>query len=370
MNYFPNADPIPLPAPVWLFKLLSLLTLGLHFSAVMILVGSLCLVIYLNAKAHRKQDAAALKASHVLARQLPTVMTFVINLGVPPLLFLQVLYGRMIYSSSVLIGAFWISVIGLVMLAYWLIYRCVDAFEAKKKAWPYALASLLAVLFIGNIYSMNMTLMLHPEVWRAMYQKSPTGTQSYHDSMTGLRLGFVLCGGPLFGGLWASLLSNLKHVSQDVKVVLRKAGAIPALLGGVGMVVFGYLILSGQPADVQQTLSANMLAKVGSILCAVTALAAGALGLLQASRTQSTFIVSLLGTVAAFLAAATGGIVRDGIRDATLLTKGFDVNAGTVYPNWSVLIAFFLLFVVMLGIVIWLLSVVHKATPPQKEVAL
>ena len=46
---FPTPDPIPLPAPVWLLKLLSLLTLGLHFGAVMILVGSLILTIYVVA---------------------------------------------------------------------------------------------------------------------------------------------------------------------------------------------------------------------------------------------------------------------------------------------------------------------------------
>ena len=36
--------------------------------------------------------------------RLTVVMTFVINLGVPPLLFAQVLYGRALYTSSVLIG--------------------------------------------------------------------------------------------------------------------------------------------------------------------------------------------------------------------------------------------------------------------------
>jgi predicted permease len=50
-------------------------------------------------------------------------MTFVINLAVPPLLFAQVLYGRALYTSSVLIGLYWISIIGLLMLAYWLLYR-------------------------------------------------------------------------------------------------------------------------------------------------------------------------------------------------------------------------------------------------------
>ena len=34
MQSFPAVDPIPLPAPVWLFKLLHIVTLSLHFVAV------------------------------------------------------------------------------------------------------------------------------------------------------------------------------------------------------------------------------------------------------------------------------------------------------------------------------------------------
>ena len=46
--------------------------------------------------------------ARALARRLTVVMTFVINLAVPPLLFAQVLYGRALYTSSVLIGLYWI----------------------------------------------------------------------------------------------------------------------------------------------------------------------------------------------------------------------------------------------------------------------
>ena len=58
-----------------------------------------------------------------MARRLTVVMTFVINLGVPPLLFAQVLYGRALYTSSVLIGVYWISIVAILMLTYWLLYR-------------------------------------------------------------------------------------------------------------------------------------------------------------------------------------------------------------------------------------------------------
>ena len=47
MNGFPQVDPIPLPAPVWLFKLLDVVTLSLHFVAMQLMVGGLLLAVLL-----------------------------------------------------------------------------------------------------------------------------------------------------------------------------------------------------------------------------------------------------------------------------------------------------------------------------------
>ena len=48
MPPFPAVDPIPLPAPIWLFKLLHIVTLSLHFVAVEMLLGGLLLAVVLS----------------------------------------------------------------------------------------------------------------------------------------------------------------------------------------------------------------------------------------------------------------------------------------------------------------------------------
>ena len=48
MPPFPAVDPIPLPAPIWLFKLLHIVTLSLHFLAVQMLLGGLLLAVLLS----------------------------------------------------------------------------------------------------------------------------------------------------------------------------------------------------------------------------------------------------------------------------------------------------------------------------------
>lgn len=369
MNGFPSPDPIPLPAPVWLMKLLSLLTLGLHFSAVMMLVGSLILVALLNLVGRRGKRLDQVHASYIIAKRLPVIMTYVINLGVPPLLFLQVLYGRQIYSSSILIGALWISVIPLVMAAYWLIYRTVYAIEKSKAAWPIAAAALLIVLGIGQIYSMNMTLMLRPETWQAMYQHSPSGIQGVHgDPTVTPRWLFVMAGGPMFGGLWAALLSNMTYLGDEVRQVLRKTGGLTAFVGGILMMGCGYQVMSLQPAGVLAGISGSLLHNISLYACGTTIVIASVFGLLQSVGKSTNVLISTAGVVTAFLAATSAGIVRDGVRDFILLSKGFDVNAATVYPNWSVLVTFLVLFVMMLGIIFWLLQVMRKATPPTEMI--
>ncbi len=90
MNGFPHVDPIPLPAPIWLFKLLDIITLSLHFVAMQMLVGGLLVAVSLNLLG-RSRSARSVSAG--IGRRLPIVMTYVINLGIPPLLFAQVLYG-------------------------------------------------------------------------------------------------------------------------------------------------------------------------------------------------------------------------------------------------------------------------------------
>jgi len=43
MQSFPVVDPIPLPAPIWLLKLLHIVTLTLHFVIMEMLLGGLLL---------------------------------------------------------------------------------------------------------------------------------------------------------------------------------------------------------------------------------------------------------------------------------------------------------------------------------------
>jgi len=52
------------------------------------------------------------------------------HLGVAPLLFLQVLYGRLFFTSSILMAGFWLAVVPLLIVAYYCAY--VVAFRGQR----------------------------------------------------------------------------------------------------------------------------------------------------------------------------------------------------------------------------------------------
>ena len=359
MNQFPAVDPIPLPAPIWLLKALHIVTLSLHFIAVEILLGGL-LVAALFSLARKGTDASTVTSA--IAKRLPVVMTYVINLGVPPLLFAQVLYGRALYTSSVLIGAWWISVIGLLMATYWLLYRFAARVESGRKAWWVGLLAWALAGTVARVYVSNMTLMLRPEVWQAMYQSSATGVNLPTGDVTIFpRWLFMITGGILFAGLWLIWLGGNAPAAMEERRQLARVGGWLAAPMAIVQVLAGLGVLFSQAGSIRAAVNSNWIYLLSRevwlavmVLCLVT-------GLFAAFVRRAPATVGWSAAAIALLASASMTIYRDGIRDMTLLSKGFDVWNRTVVTNWSVVGLFLVLFVAGLGAIGWLISVVMRA---------
>jgi hypothetical protein len=368
MNHFPAVDPIPLPAPIWLLKALHIVTLSLHFIAVEILLGGL-LVAALLSVARRGTVASTVTAA--IAKRLPVVMTYVINLGVPPLLFAQVLYGRALYTSSVLIGAWWIGVIGLLMATYWLLYRFAARVEGGRKAWWVGLLAWALAGTVARVLTSNMTLMLRPEVWQAMYQSSATGVNlPVGDPAIFPRWLFMMAGGILFAGLWLIWLGGNAPVAESERRQLARAGGWLAAPMAIVQVVLGLGVFFTQPAAIRAAVESNWMYALSREVWLGSMLLCLAAGLFAIVARRSPAVVAWGAAVVALLSSASMTLYRDGIRDTTLLSKGFDVWNRAVVTNWSVVGLFLVLFVAGLGVIGWLLSVVVRAqhTPVVKVV--
>lgn len=362
MLVYPAVDPIPLPAPVWLLKLLHIVTLSLHFVAVEMLLGGLLLAVLLSLL---RGFPHSLVTARALARRLTIVMTYVINLGVPPLLFAQVLYGRALYTSSVLIGLYWIALVPTLMLTYWLLYRFSARLEAGKSAWWVGLMAWFLAGGVARLLSTNMTLMLRPEAWRDLYTASamgrflPTG-----DPTLTPRWLLMLAGGLFIGGLWLVYLSGRSTFTAEEKKFAAGLGGVLTAVFGVVYLLAGLWAARVQPDAVKAGLSTHPLyhfagfAGYGWIVLVAFAIV---LGMAASSAGAASNWLSWTGVLLAVFTEIMFTIYRDGVRDLTLLSKGYDVWDRVVVTNWSVVGLFLILFVGGVGVIGWLVSVMARA---------
>lgn len=346
-------------------KLLHIVTLSLHFVAVEMLLGGLLLAVFFSLFRSSRQSNVAACA---LSRRLTVVMTYVINLGVPPLLFAQVLYGRALYTSSVLMGVYWISIIFILMLTYWLLYRFQARLLAGKPAWWVGLAAWLLAGCVARLLSTNMTLMLRPEVWRKMYSASAMGAYlPTGDPTLEPRWLMMMAGGLFIGGLWMVYLAGRSTFTAEEKTFLAGAGGKVAALFGVVYLAAGIWAASVQPAVVKAGLAGHSMYPLYKfsgfagygwlVLVAIAVLVGAVAGFGKIAAGWLSWTGVLLATLIEIMLV----VYRDGVRDLTLLSKNYDVWDRVVVTNWGVVGLFLVLFVAGLVVIGWLVSVVARA---------
>ena len=365
MQSFPAVDPIPLPAPVWLLKLLHIVTLALHFVAVEMLLGGLLLAVLLSLL---RGSPAYLVTARAVARRLTVVMTYVINLAVPPLLFSQVLYGRALYTSSILIGLYWIAIILILMLIYWLLYRFSGRLEAGKSAWWVGLIAWVLAGFVARLLSTNMTLMLRPEVWRKMYSASAMGAYlPTGDPTLAPRWLLMMAGGLFIGGLWLIYLSGRSTFTAKERSFAAVLGSQVAAVFGIIYLAAGVWAALAQPAFVKAGLALDPLYKFAGFagyvwlaLVTFTVLVSAAAGFGKLANIQFS-LSSWEAILLTVLIEITLTVYRDGVRDLSLMASGYNVWDRAVQTNWQVVGLFLVFFVIGLGVVGWLVSVAARA---------
>ncbi len=166
---------IPLPDTIpagWMwFKLLLIPCFAVHLIFMNALLGSSLIgcVHALRFKTNGPRIAEA------ISQKLPFYMAFTVNFGVAALLFMQVLYGHLFYTSSILMGVWWLSVLAFVLIAYAAIYRLDFRFETSGSMRPLLYAMIaLCLLWVGFVFVNNLTMMVNPASW-SLYFAKPGG---------------------------------------------------------------------------------------------------------------------------------------------------------------------------------------------------
>lgn len=339
----PSADTIPV-AWGW-FQFLLLLTFPLHLLAMNAMVGGLAIGVV----QHFRGGDSRRRLAHRIAIILPLVIAFTVNFGVAPLLFLQVLYGHFVYTSSILMGLFWISVVPILIVAYYGAYLYDFKFKGLGAAGKWlALAVLLLLFCIGYFFSNNMLLMSLPERFSEYFQHRDGSLLVSGQSQFLPRYLHMMTGALAVGGLFVALLGRFRA---------KAAPELAAHASAVGMKTFFFMTIVNVGVGTwyltslpKQQMLLFMGRDLAATICFIIALLM-VIGVLVSSFRQQ-LMTTLIGTVVLVYLMS---FLRSWLR-TDMLADYFNLSQLQVAPQYS---SMFLFLICLAGGVVcvgWLIA--------------
>ncbi len=335
--------PDPIPAPWWIFEVLEQIAFIAHILMINVVVGGGFLLLWSRLKGRASDMQATLAGPSI--RKLPGTLALGINAGIVPLLCIQVVYGHLFYSSSILMAGWWMWIIPLLILAYYGLY--IHSGSRSYGAATLFLALALGIfLYIGFMFVNNMTLMLQPEAWSA-YFTHRTGSYLHLSDPTILPkyLHFIPASIAV-GGLFVALVWDIRRKrGQEVDETKIRNGLRVFAIATIVQVVTGLWQLIALPEEVMlQFMGRNMVATI--LLLLGFLLGIGALAPAFLGKVLPT-LIHLVATVIVM------ALMRMMVKFAYL---GDVFTPGTLelQPQYGVLILFLLVFVAGAGVLVWL----------------
>lgn len=353
----PQIDPIAVPAPIWLIKFLLTFTFILHLLAMNFVLGGGVIAAVSEIKGRKSGLQHHFYLSRGLSKSLPIAMAFTINLGVPPLLFLQVLYGHFFYTSSIIMAWPWLSVIALVIIAYFGYYLYNFRFEKLTGArfWTVGGAALLLTV-VAFLYTNNMTLMLTPETWKEVYVGSAGGAfLNLGELMLMPRFLHFFIAVLAVGGLIVILYGMAKQKTEpEFASWAMKHGTWWFLIPTITQFVIGIIFLITLPRDIMLLLMGGSITGTVFFLIAIMGAIASVMIFLMSLQREEPKPLLYPGFAVVLLTIISMVIVRDVVRSG-YIADYFALDQLQVDPQTGIILLFFLLFISGLGLVGWML---------------
>ncbi|MGE0201382.1 MAG: hypothetical protein AB7P76_10485 [Candidatus Melainabacteria bacterium] len=354
----PAYQPIPFPAPLWLLKTLLVVTFLLHVIPMNVALGGSFVSGLLLALSGGDRQTFAGRFGHALAVGLPVFVSFALTFGVAPLLFLQLVYGPMYYTSSLLMAAPWLGVLLLVMGGYYgcYIYKLNYLKLGARAGWLMIGVSVLFAL-VALTFTSNMVFMLSPEKWQAVLAGNLHGLYFYWEdpqqlprylhfvlaalAVTGLAMG-------CFGLYWHG--RERAYGEWLIKTGAGVFGAITLVQVGVG----GWFLMSLPHATMMNFMGGDTLgtAVFGvAMLCSVVALLAAVISWKDGRPGPMKIAVG-----AAVLVIGMMSWMRHLLREYTIGAV-IHPELVPVKTQWDLLIVFVLSAVALIVYLVWLARV-------------
>jgi hypothetical protein len=371
-HLIPSYQPLPFPVPIWLMQLLLVLGFFLHALPMNVVLGGgfLCAILFWLGR--KTKTSYQYRAAKAFAISLPLFISFAVTQGIVPLLFLQLLYGPAFYTSSILLAVPWLSVLAVIMVSYYIsyivIYRVLQVDYNAKSALKAAL--LLAVMSIGfaavgYMFSNNMTLMLTPEKWLAMYKSSPRGLNLNTADVQLLPryLHFFIASIAVAGMTLGCFGLYLVKREQEFSKWLIKLGSKIFLGATLVQIPVGLWYLKALPPEFTAAfLGSNTYATaVFGLSMALTLLAILTSAIASSSGSKGPFITALVTNALLILAMIVN---RDQLRHF-YLSPHIKPELVPVSTQWDLLAIFLVSAVALIIYLVWLCRLVWSGFHPK-----
>jgi hypothetical protein len=357
----PAPDVLPLPAPLWLFQLLLVFTFVLHLVPMNLLFGGSILAAVSHIRGRR--DPRHTQLTRRIFELMPVVIAFTVTLGVAPLLFVQVLYGQFIYSSSILMAHAWFAIIPLLIVAYYIAYLLRfkwDSLGGLRTGAAWLVAMIVAT--VGFFYANNFSLMLRPDLWAAHYAAHPaSGHLNWSDPALYPRYLHMMAGALAVAGVWIMVLgARRKSGDQEWSDWAVPYGARMFMHATLLNVLIGLWFLIALPRRVMMIFMGDNITLTVILFAALIFTAAAWWTLHKASKTPGAKGVAITGAVFLLVVLVLMAVMRQMVR-AAYLEPYFRLEQLQVAPQWSVFTLFALTLTVGLAVLGWLIRVALRA---------
>jgi hypothetical protein len=304
-----------------------------------------------------------------ISAALPVMFTFAINFGVASLLFVQALYADRFFTANVILGKIWLSVIGLLMVAYYGVYYVRGVLvKSERGGLRVGLGGLVItglVWAIALIMIANYFITTDQANWHSLL-KSPNGVIQ-NTTFIPRALHFIF-GSFAVTGLWMVWMSwwrGKRGAAESDVLSFRRQGLLLAA-GATGFqVIDGIWFLLLQPSEIWDALFS------GSIpgMVWISGVAAGLMLL-------GSLIVAAVFPLRAFWQKVSTGLLfwtligmvagRDVIRHS-LFGKDYSLGVMAHTPQVRPMLIFFCLLLAGIGVMIWLIGLIWDAPPKPSE---
>lgn len=353
----PQADPVALPAPGWLLLALLLLTFFLHVLPMNWVLGGSILAVSARAKGW-KGSAHHADLARRIGKSLPVAVAAAVTFGVAPLLFVQALWGRLFFPSSVTMAWLWFAVVPILILAYYGTYRVAMAGEKAPGTGFVGSLSALFFLAIAFLYVNNMSGMLRPAEVAARHMADATGWGlNLSDPTFWPRFLHFVLGAIAVAGLGVAGLGLLRRKKEpEFAAFAMRHGSIWFAVTTALNVLAGFTWLLLLPREVMMRfMGGSGVATALLALGVLLGLAALLVMTLAVNAREPSRLVTI-GSLAVVVTLAVMVLQRDQVRAGFLERVAFEPTPW-VDPQWGVIGLFLVLLVAALGTVGWMIGV-------------